>query len=162
MTSTANTKNSLLTAIAITGFIAGLLDIIAACTSYYISSGNGPMNVLLYISCGALGTDAFSGGLPIALLGLVFHFVIAYLFTIIFFAAYPKINLLAKNKIIAGLLYGLVVWVIMNQVVLPLSKVPQSPFLLAEAIKGALILMFAVGLPISLGAHRYYSKQKSS
>jgi hypothetical protein len=48
----------------------------------------------------------------------------------------------------------------MNLVVLPLSNAAALPFKTKGIIIGILILMFCIGLPISLFAHRYYSKKK--
>lgn len=144
-------------AIALTGFIAGTLDIAAACLMYFMSSGKGPMNVLLYIASGVVGTSAFTAGWAMALLGLLLHFVIAYSFTVLLFLLYPKISGFIKNDFVLALLFGMVIWTIMNLVVLPLSGVPKSEFNLVSAIKGALVLVLAVGLPISLSARKYYT-----
>jgi hypothetical protein len=46
--------------------------------------------------------------------------------------------------------YGIVVWFVMNMIVLPLSNVRQGPFNLFQAIVGAVILMFCIGLPIAM------------
>ena len=51
-------------AIALVGLIAGTLDILAAFLLYFISSGNGAMNVLRYIASGMVGGKAFSGEQP--------------------------------------------------------------------------------------------------
>jgi uncharacterized membrane protein YagU involved in acid resistance len=64
-----------------------------------------------------------------------------------------------KNKYIAGLLYGIFVWIIMNRVVIPLSEIQQRPFDLKGALTGMSILMVAIGLPISILTHRYYLRK---
>lgn len=46
----------------------------------------------------------------------------------------------------------------MNQVVLPQSRVTPGPFNPTQALVGAVVLMLAIGLPISLLAHRYFTK----
>ena len=71
---------------------------------------------------------------------------------------YPKISPVLKNQFVIAIVFGLAIWVVMNLVVLPLSSVPKSPFNLVGALKGAAILIVAVGLPISWSAHKYYSK----
>jgi hypothetical protein len=142
------------------GLLAGVLDIIAACVQFYMKTGKGPGPVLRYIASGVFGKKASTGGMPMAAWGLFFHFVIAFLFTMIFFWIYPKIKFLSRNLIMTGLVYGLLVWVIMNQVVVPLSSAQQGPFVLKQAIKSALIIMFCVGLPIALIIGKYYSKNK--
>lgn len=95
--------------ILLTGFIAGTLDIAAAITMYAIRSGGKPIRVFQYIASAVFGRKAFSGGLMMAFWGLIFHFIIAYAFTIFFFLVYPKINLLSKNIVVTGIIYGLLI-----------------------------------------------------
>ena len=62
--------------------------------------------------------------------------------------------------IVVGLVYGIIVWLIMNLVVLPLSNAGISrPFKVKGVVTGVLILMFFIGLPISIFAHRYYVRK---
>jgi len=142
------------------GFVIGLLDITAAIINYYITGGREPVRIFYFIASGVFGKSAFTGGTVMVIAGLLLHFMIAYIFTILYFLAYPYIRQLSINKIIAGLLYGIVIWMIMNMAVLPLSNVPQQPFKLSQAIIGTIILMLMVGLPVSLIAHRYYSLRR--
>ncbi|HEY4612913.1 MAG TPA: hypothetical protein VII11_08025, partial [Bacteroidota bacterium] len=87
-------------AILTTWLLAGTLDILAAFTQYMIGTGGkNPVNVLLFIASGVFGREtAFSGGYPMAALGLAFHYFIAFTWTLLFYLAYPKMNILAKNK----------------------------------------------------------------
>jgi uncharacterized membrane protein YagU involved in acid resistance len=92
------------------------------------------------------------------LLGLVFHFFIATSFAAFYFMIYPKIKFLATQKLIAGLVYGIFVWIIMNLVIVPITLIPHKPLEFYFVLRNVIILMLMVGLPISLLAHRYYSK----
>ncbi len=152
------------TAILQAGLLAGSLDIITALVQYYCITGKNPIKVLNFIASGILGKDALSKGaftnewwLPV--LGLLLHFVIAFIFTLLFFWIYPKIKSLSKNNIITGLVYGIIVWLIMNLIILPLSLVPKLPFDIWKAAQGMLILMLMVGLPISLVISNYYTRK---
>lgn len=139
--------------ILLAGLITGLLDITAAIVIL------GKMNVagvLKYIASGVLGKAAFQGGTDVALLGLLFHFCIAYSFTILYFIIYPHIVLFQKQKVLSGLLYGILVWCVMNLLVLPLTHVSRGPFKWDKALLNMAILMVMIGLPISLIIHRYY------
>ena len=110
-----------------------------------------------YIAGGALGLGtSMKGGFEVAALGVFFHYFIAFAFTLFYFLTYPKLPVLYSNKYLSGLVYGLFVWAVMNFLVLPLSMLPQHAFSWNGAIIAALILMFLVGLPISIGAHNYY------
>ena len=148
--------------ILLAGVIAGTLDITAACTQYYINTGKGPGNVLRYLASGVFGKKAFAGGVPMATWGLFFHYIIAFGLTIFFFWLYPKIKLLSKNIIVTGLLYGVFAWAVTTLIIVPLSNTPPpAPFDIRKAAVAMLILMFCIGLPISLIISRYYSKKGS-
>lgn len=143
--------------IVIIGLIAGTLDL----TTAIIVSGVNPITLLQYIASGAFGAEkAFSGGLMMAFWGVIFHYFIAFSWTVLFFFAYPALKFLQKNKYITGLLYGLFVWIIMNLIIVPLSQIPPRPFNITGALKQASILMVMIGLPISILTHRFYSKRK--
>ena len=142
--------------IILTGLLAGTLDAIAAIVVYQAS----PAPLFKFIASGAFGAGkAFSGGDIMIVWGVFFHYFIALSWTLLFFLIYPTLPWLRKNKYIAGLLYGIFVWVMMNRVVIPLSEIPQRPFDLKGALIGMSILMVAIGLPISILTHRYYSRK---
>ncbi len=143
--------------ILLTGFVAGTLDIIAACTQYYINTGKGPTNVLRYVASGVFGMKAFKGAGTMAFWGLLFHYIIAFGLTIFFFWIFPKIKVLSKNLVVTGLLYGIFAWAITALVIVPLSNTPPpAPFDIKKAAIAILIIMFCIGLPISLFIGRYY------
>ena len=160
MPSSATPSNALAKAILITGFIAGTMDITGACISAYLTAELSPFFVLQYVASGLLGKESFSGGIPTAALGLLIHYVIAYSWTLLFFLAYPKLSFLSANKIVIGILYGAFVWVMMNQVILRIAgMVPPASFNVVRAATAMVILMICIGLPISIGAHKFYSRQ---
>lgn len=143
------------------GLLAGSLDITSAFVDYYIATGKSPVRVLNYIASGILGDAAFSGGTGVAIAGLLLHFVIAFLFTIFFFWIHPRLF----SRIpwwLAGVIYGLFAWCVMNLVVVPLSLTPKSPFNLGKAAKAATILIVMIGLPVAYLAHRFYAKRDDS
>ncbi len=148
--------SSLIATIIKTGLLAGTLDIFCALIQFYIRNGKNPAVVLKFIASGVFGSTALTGGIEMILAGLFFHFVIAFIWTIFFFLLYPKVSFLSKNKFISGFAYGLFIWIVMTRIVLPLSSTPEIPFNILQAIIGILILMFAVGLPISIMANKYY------
>lgn len=141
--------------VVLTWLLAGTLDALAAMIVYQIK----PLPLFRYIASGALGPDAMSAGIGMALVGLLFHYFIAFFWTILFFIIYPKVALLSWNRFVTGLLYGIVVWGVMNLVVVPLTTINRAPFTFQSAAIGAVILMFAIGLPISFFIGRYYARQ---
>lgn len=158
-------QNPMISAAAIaivrTGLLAGSLDILAAFTNTYIVSGRGPGVVLKYIASGVWGSEAFAGGATMVVYGLLFHYLIAFGWTTLYFVCYPQLRRLQlPGFIISGIIYGVIVWAMMNYVILPLSNVPPPAISWKSAITGILIIIFAIGLPIAVSAERYYNKTK--
>jgi hypothetical protein len=156
-----NTKKNSFLVILSTGLLAGTLDAIAAIINYTINGGKLPSKIFQYIASGAVGPQAFTGGAGMVILGIIFHYTIAFSFTLFFFLIFPGLRILSKNLFITGLVYGIFVWLIMNLFVVPMSNVSQPPFHIKQAIIGMLILMFAIGLPISFMIGRYYRHKKN-
>src|SRR5882724_7144635 len=138
------------------GLIAGTLDLTAAFVSSWLRAGVGPVRVMQTIASGLLGAASYTGGAQTAVLGVALHFLIATVATAVFYVAARTLRFLLDHAIIAGLFYGVAVYLFMNFVVLPLSAVPQraAPPLSGRII-GLLIIMFCVGLPISVIVHRF-------
>jgi hypothetical protein len=138
------------------GLIAGTLDLSAAFVSSWLRAGVGPVRVMQSIASGLLGAASFAGGARAAVLGVAVHFLIATVATAVFYLASRTLRFLVEHALIAGLLYGVAVYLFMNVVVLPLSAVPLSgaPPLSGRLI-GLLIIMFCVGLPIAAIVRRF-------
>ena len=141
------------------GFIAGNLDAIAGIIAYFVYFSLNPFQVLQFIASGIYGPSAIDGGALMVVAGLLLHFLIAYVVAIIYFYAYPKIALLSKYKVAAGLVYGLGIWLVMNLLVLPHSSIPKSPFDAGLATVGIIWHMLLVGLPIAIITGRYYANR---
>jgi len=139
------------------GLLVGSLDIIAALGNFYIKTGKDPLIVLKYIASAVFGKSAFYGDNLMAVWGLLLHFLIAFIWTIFFFFLYPKFKLLSWNRIITGIVYGIFIWLVMTRLVVPMSKASGGSFNLKQAIIAVLILIAAIGLPLSFIAHRYYA-----
>jgi hypothetical protein len=132
--------------IIVSGIVAGILDCISAVVFL------GKMNfagVWKYVASGYFGKSAFSSGNEMVVYGLLFHFCIAIFWAIVFFFVVRKINFFKHYIIVGGLLYGIMIWLVMNLIVLPFTNIPQNPMTAIGAIKNIVILMLCVGLPIS-------------
>ena len=173
---TATVKpNNFSKAFLLTASLAGSLDAIAAMTQFMFRTNwnDNPLKVWRFVASGVLGQDVMTKNIwMVAVLGLLFHFCIAFSFTLLFYVIYPKLKFLSKNLFLTGMLYGVFVWLVMNLVVVPFSNVTskaklwsthtsfQIPADPTQMIIGILIIMFCVGLPISLLAGRYYSRRR--
>ena len=151
-------RGSIFSAILLTALLAGTLDAAAAVVHYIIATGKNPIVIFPYIASGVFGKAAFSGESIMVFWGFLFHYLIAFIFTVFFFLLYPRVNLLAANIFITGIVYGLFVWLVMNLLVLPVSNIPKSTFDLKGAIIGVIILMFCIGMPIALMAKNFYKR----
>lgn len=153
-----HTQPKLYNSIIKAGLIAGTLDITAACTSSYIRTGGLPAAVFRFIARGAFGDAAKTGGTEMIIAGVLFHYLIAFSFTIAFFLIYPKLKQwISSYIIITGLTYGLIAWCIMNLIVVPLSKIPPSQPKTSQIVTGMLFLMCFIGVPVAIFAKKHYS-----
>lgn len=137
------------------GFVAGTLDI-AENLIFNAFRHITPTMVFQYIASGLIDGASFDLGLASVALGAVLHYAIALSWTVIFFAASCKFSILIRRPIVSGLLYGIGVYLFMNIVVVPLSRVPPAPAAttLASRISGVLAVVCCIGLTISLLVRR--------
>jgi len=150
-----------LPAILTAGLIAGTLDISAAMIKFFIERGKGPEPIFRYIASGLFGSDAFTGSQAFVIWGIAFHFLIAMSFTFIFLALYPFVSKFIRNWFVLGIVFGVVTWVVMNLIVVPLSNVPGGG---AQSFKdsavGMAILILCIGLPISYAGNLLCKKRR--
>jgi hypothetical protein len=135
-------------AIAITGLVVGTLDITSACIIAVLRRST-VTRLLQFVASGLLGADAFQGGAATAALGLFLHFVIAITVVEVFYVARRTFAVVRNNAAVAGVIYGLLVWVVMNLLVLPLSAARPRHSLSGDLIQIG-IHMFIIGLPTSV------------
>lgn len=140
------------------GLLAGTFDLIFAFIFYGLKIG-----VMQSIASGLLGwTVAHEGGLPTAILGLLLHFLIAFIWAALFWVASRRLTLLIRQAIPAGITYGLVVFYGMNSVVLPLSALHTKPWPPAFAPWPIAVHMLLIGLPIALAARKFSNASPST
>ena len=137
------------------GLIAGTLDLTGACVVSWLRAGVTPVRVFQSVASGLYGSASFTGGAKTAVLGVVLHFIIATTAAAVYYLASRRLRFLINQTIIAGVLYGVVVYLFMNFVVLPLSAVTRRPVPLSGRIIGMSIIIFCVGLPIAIIVRRF-------
>ena len=135
--------------------LAGTLDISAAIL-IYTPSAAGTKRLLQGIASGLLGASAFSGDLRTAALGLALHYLIALIWAVVGAFLLMTFKSLRRHLALTGVLYGVVVWLAMNLIVVPLSHIGRGPFQFAPAFIGTIILIFCIGLPIALVIGRQF------
>jgi hypothetical protein len=142
--------------ILITGLIAGTIDILAA---IIILAGGNAVGTLKYVASGAFGKAATEGGNEMVAFGLLFHCIIAMSWTAAYFLLYPRLPFLKWNKWLNAIAYGLIIQTLMSFVVLPLTQIPPRSFNWVSFLENAVILMFSIGLPVSLLADCFYKNE---
>jgi hypothetical protein len=141
--------------IAITGLIVGAMDITSAII-ITISRGSTVTRLMQFIASGLLGPKAFQGGAGTVALGLGLHFAIAFSLVAVFYAASRSLAFLRRQAVVSGLVYGLIVFGVMNLIVLPLSAAKPRHSLTGDLIQIG-IHMFVIGLPTALLVRRFSS-----
>jgi hypothetical protein len=135
------------------GLIAGTLDI-AYAIAFWAFKGVAPMRILQSIAAGVQGKEAaVAGGMSSALLGLLLHFTMALMMAGAYYLASRRLPLLVRRPLLFGALYGLMLYVVMNYIVVPLSAAgpgqPPSGLWMACSIVAHVVL---VGIPCAYAA----------
>lgn len=138
------------------GLIAGTFDITYACIFSYVRRGTRPAVILQSVASGVFGHSAFTGGLKMAAMGLLFHFLIATIAAAVYYLASRKLRILITQAVVCGILFGVCVYLVMNWMVLPLSNISfKMAYPWPVLIGGLLIHMFGIGLPIALVVRKF-------
>lgn len=140
-------------AIAISGLIVGTMDIASAIIIAILRGSTVP-RLMQFIASGLLGPSAFQGGAATVALGLGLHFLIAFSLVAVFYAASRSLGFLRRQAVVSGLVYGLIVFGVMNLIVLPLSAAKPRHSLSGDLIQIG-IHMFVIGLPTALLVRRF-------
>jgi hypothetical protein len=145
--------------IAWAGLLVGSLDILTAILHFRNATGKDPVLIFKYIASAVFGKSGYDNGWLMPLLGLIFHFIIAYIFTFILFLIYPKMKLYKYNAVLTGIAYGIFIWIVMNVIVVPSSKIGKFNFKLWNVLLQASILIVMIGIPLSFICKRNYRKK---
>ncbi|HYF33364.1 MAG TPA: hypothetical protein VD993_19700 [Chitinophagaceae bacterium] len=142
--------------VVLSWLLVGTTDILAAFARFYINTGKQPIPpVSKFIASGVLGRPAFKGGPGMIALGLLFHYIIALLFTVFFFWLYKRWAVLSRNWLITGVAYGIFIWLVMSQLVVPLSNTPPAgEGRFVDKLTAILILVTMIGLPLAFIAKK--------
>ena len=133
------------------GAVLGTVDLIFAYL-FWMSKGATLGDILRSIAAGVLGEASGEGGAPAAWLGAGLHYFIATAMVTVYYLASRKYPGLVRRPIALGLLYGLVLYLAMNFVVLPLSAAGMAKFdniawiassIVMHALFGVICAMFA-------------------
>jgi hypothetical protein len=144
-------------AILFGGLTVGVLDGLDAIVFFGLRNGVGPLQIFKGIAGGLLGREAATaGGWPTALLGVALHFTIATTIVAVFYLLSRRFVFLTPRPFVWGPVYGIVVYLTMNLVVLPLSALHGTglPQAVPVLLNGLLIHIIGVGTPSALFSRR--------
>ncbi len=142
------------------GLAVGALDGMAA-VMLTVLNGRSPRGMFQYIASGLIGRASNEGGWATVLLGVSLHFLIAFIWTTIYYGASLRLPALIRQALICGPIYGVVVYFAMQMIVLPLSAIRKPAFSFAtprQMLQGIIVHIICVGLPIALFARRSAEK----
>jgi hypothetical protein len=145
-------------AIFLTGLLAGFLDGAAALLLFVARGAKQPLLLFQYIASAVYGNNAFTGGRKMIIAGILFHLGIAMTFITFYFLLFPHIKWLGLYPLVSAVLYGLLVWLMMNRIVLPLSRAQARPFSWAMVFINMVILILTIGIPAAYIARWFYSR----
>ena len=147
----SNTSRAILTGTA----VAGTLDLLSAFV-FGGMAGRTPVQICQSVASGPFGDGMRTAGATGALLGVLTHFTIMAVMVTMFVLAARRLPVLRDQAVIAGLLYGVALYVVMYWIVLPARFPTYVPKTGLWDMGNALFShCICVGLPIALIARRY-------
>jgi uncharacterized membrane protein YagU involved in acid resistance len=155
----------LIKAIFWAGLVGGVLDLAGAMAVYgpILGTPATPERILQSVASGLLGRKAFEGGWLAAGIGLTAHMAISFAAAAVYVGASQWLSVLLSRPIVSGLLFGAAVYVVMTQIVVPLSAAVSRPpssfkmFLIASGLN-----VFLFGLPVALAARMFAKSPRPS
>ena len=143
--------------------VVGTLDIVDAFVFFGWRSGTTPVRILQSIASGWLGRAAYTGGAGVGALGAITHYFIAFGIVATYFVVSRRVAVVTRHPIACGIVYGLLVYLFMNRVVIPLSAIGAATWpALPVLANGLLIHAFGIGIPSAVAAaSAQKSKEKS-
>jgi hypothetical protein len=139
-----------LTAILLGGFVAGTLDIGAAA----LISSASPLRILRFVAGGILGKAALAGGAWVAIAGLLLQWAMSLIIATIYVIASQRYPILRRRWIAGGVVYGAVVFFVMNYAVVPLSAWAKWPRFTVATFAENMVAMLLFGLIVACVARR--------
>ena len=150
-------RRRILPAIFLGGLGAGMGDGLYAIVVFGYR-GATPVRIFQSIASGLLGRAAYDGGLPVAALGVLLHFVIGTGAAAVYVLASLRLPALVRRPWRWGPAFGVAVYLFMNYVVIPLSAIGRFPrFSLPNFLGEMAGHALLVGLPIALAARWFLS-----
>jgi hypothetical protein len=146
-------------AVLVGGGVAATLDIVYAFVAN-AQYGRSPLWVLQSVASGWTGSEAFRSGVAGGLLGLVSHYAILFVAAALYLLASARFPVLRTQAVACGALFGALVYLFMNFVVIPLSAFPfRLSYPAMRLVEGFASHALFVGIPIALAVRRFNARR---
>jgi uncharacterized membrane protein YagU involved in acid resistance len=139
--------------IALGGLVIGTLDLLFA-WGFWVSKGATFVGILQSIAAGWYGKASHSMGATSAWVGALSHYAIAIAFVAAYWLAAQRLPALLKRPVLFGAVYGLLLYVVMNFIVLPLSAAGMPKFDNVPWVASSILAHMVFGLLSALVAVR--------
>ena len=96
------------------------------CLLFWSPQGVSPMRLLQSIAAGVLGRASFHGGVATALLGAGLQWLIGFCHVLAYALVARRVPLLREHPGRYGIAYGMLLYLVMSNIVVPLSAVPKA------------------------------------
>ncbi|APV50084.1 hypothetical protein BWI17_10540 [Betaproteobacteria bacterium GR16-43] len=131
------------------GTLAGVFDILYAITFWHFN-GRSALWVLQSVAMGWYGRASSTMGWTSGGIGLASHFAITIAVAALYGLTWRRVDWMRTRWVACGLFFGVLVYLFMNYVVIPLSAAPfRTPLTLSNLAQGFVSHALLVGLPIA-------------
>lgn len=137
------------------GLLAATIDFLFACTYYAWLRERPATRVWQTVAAGLLGKASFDGGASTVALGVVLHYLIGLIWASIYVALSYARRILIRQPLICGLIFGAIIYLTMNLIVLPLSALHTPAWPLSTAFWPIAIHVVGIGPAIAFSARRF-------
>lgn len=116
-------------------------------------AGGSAIRMLQGIAFSVLGRATYDGGVATVLLGLALHTAVALGAATLFHVAYRALPIVRARWLVSGVVFGALFYLLMQLVVLPLTRLPPRPFPPSNWGPVFLAHLFVVGPVIAAVTH---------
>jgi uncharacterized membrane protein YagU involved in acid resistance len=132
------------------GLAIGTLDLVFAIVFWCAFHETRPMQILQSIAAGLVGREAaYDGGARTAALGAVCHYTIATGMSLAYYLVAREWRQLVRAPVLLGAAYGVLLYLIMTFVVLPLSAVGMPKFANIPWVVASVVMHVVFGMLIA-------------
>jgi hypothetical protein len=147
----AGEVNRCLASAALLAVLLASADLVFACTYWHQLYAVPWSRLVQNIASGVLGKRSFAGGAHTVVLGVVLQYFMMSIMVGAYYIASLRLRVLGERPWACGMLYGALLYVTMNFIVVPLSAAAKGP-MVPSWIVGSIVAHLVIGVTIAHGA----------